>query len=172
MCACFQGGLNSLLEVHCPMMFELLLDVVDRFLDLRDTNAQFAIALWPAKLRKFGKVDRSKPMILPLSIERTWQRPISSLATPIVESVRTPAPIRPYPTGRLFLGVALPQALRARLRSHRPSGTFRNRLYLLLSSHHSTLGQLSWPFGPARGVALNTYPFLATIVLSLRRKYT
>ena len=32
------------------MMFELLLDVVDPFLDLRDTNAQFAIALWPSKL--------------------------------------------------------------------------------------------------------------------------
>jgi hypothetical protein len=40
----------------------------------------------------------------------------------IIESVRTPARIGPYPTGRLFW-VALSQALRARLRSHRPSGT-------------------------------------------------
>ena len=36
-------------------------------------------------------------------------------------------PIIPYPTGRFFRGT-LSQALRARLRSHRPSGTFRNRL--------------------------------------------
>ena len=36
--------------------------------------------------------------------------------------VRTPARIRPYPTGR-HLWVAPSQALRARLRSHRPSGT-------------------------------------------------
>jgi hypothetical protein len=54
-------------------MFELVLDVTDRFLNLR-------------------------------------------------ESVRTPARIRPYPTGRL-IWVALSQALRAPLRSHRPSGT-------------------------------------------------
>jgi len=40
-----------------------------------------------------------------------------NFVTPIIESVRTPpAPITPYPTGRLF-GVALSQALRARLRS-------------------------------------------------------
>jgi hypothetical protein len=36
--------------------------------------------------------------------------------TPIIESVRPPARIRPYPTGRLFW-VALSLALRARLRS-------------------------------------------------------
>ena len=52
---------------------------------------------------------------------------IRNFVTPIIELVRTPARITPYPTGRLF-GVALSQALRARLRSHRPSGTFRNRL--------------------------------------------
>ena len=51
---------------------------------------------------------------------------IRNFATPIIESVRTPARITPFPTGRLF-GVALFQALRARLRSRRPSGTFRNR---------------------------------------------
>jgi hypothetical protein len=40
-----------------------------------------------------------------------------------VKSVRTAARIIPYPTGRLF-GLALSQALRAWLQSHRPSGTF------------------------------------------------
>src|SRR5208283_4200830 len=54
---------------------------------------------------------------------------VQNSVTPIIESVRTPARITPYPTGRLF-GVALSQALRARLRSHRPSGTCRNRLSL------------------------------------------
>ena len=39
------------------MMFELLLDVVDPFLDLRDTNAQFAIALWPSKLVVCPKIS-------------------------------------------------------------------------------------------------------------------
>src|ERR1700731_2803338 len=41
---------------------------------------------------------------------------IRNFVTPIVESVRTPARITPYPTGRLFWE-ALSQALRARLRS-------------------------------------------------------
>ncbi len=36
-----------------------------------------------------------------------------NFVTPTIESVRTPARITPYPTGRLF-GVALSQALRAR----------------------------------------------------------
>jgi hypothetical protein len=36
--------------------------------------------------------------------------------------IRSPARIIPYPTGRLFW-MAPSQALRARLRSHRPSGT-------------------------------------------------
>ena len=43
--------------------------------------------------------------------------------------VRTPARIRPYPTGRL-LGVAMSQALRARLRSHCPSGVCRTLVIL------------------------------------------
>jgi hypothetical protein len=50
--------------------------------------------------------------------------PIRNFVTAIIESVGTPVRIRPYPTGRLFW-VALSQALRARLRSHRPSGTFK-----------------------------------------------
>src|ERR1700722_4413080 len=42
--------------------------------------------------------------------------------------VRTPSRIRPYPTGRLFWD-GDSQALRARLRSHRPSGTKAIRLW-------------------------------------------
>jgi hypothetical protein len=75
MCAVFlTKGEILFLKGSCPMMFELLLDGMDRFLNLR-------------------------------------------------ESVPTLARITPYPTGRLFW-VGLAQALRARLRSHRPSGTF------------------------------------------------
>jgi hypothetical protein len=52
---------------------------------------------------------------------------IRNFVTPIIESVRTPARITPSLRDGSF-GVALFQALRARLRAHRPSGTFRNRL--------------------------------------------
>ena len=38
------------------MMFELLLDVMDRLLNLRDTVAVRAIALLPRKVAEFGKV--------------------------------------------------------------------------------------------------------------------
>jgi hypothetical protein len=91
------------------MMFELLLDVIDRFLNVRDTDAECAISLLPSKVSEV-----SKGLMNPNR-------------TPIIESLRTTARITPYPTGRL-LGVTLSQALRARLRSHRPSGTFRNRI--------------------------------------------
>jgi hypothetical protein len=47
--------------------------------------------------------------------------------TPIIELVRTHLRESHRTLGRLF-GVSLSQALRARLRSHRPSGTLRNRL--------------------------------------------
>src|ERR1700720_4050930 len=63
------------------MMFELLLDVMDRFLNLRDRHSNHRIGAHTCTNQ-------------------------------------------PYPTGRLFWG-ALFQALRARLRSHRPSGTSR-----------------------------------------------
>ena len=65
------------------MMFELLLDVMDRFLNLRDTQS-------------------------------------SNRRAHLNESHRT---LRDG-----SFGAALSQALRARLRSHRPSGTFRKRL--------------------------------------------
>ena len=72
----------------------------------------------------YGMIGHSYPRH-PRSISRRKCGPycrIRNLVTPIIESVRTPARIRPYPTGRLFW-VALSQALRAWLRSHRPSGT-------------------------------------------------
>jgi hypothetical protein len=88
-------------------VFELVLDVTDRFLNLRDTNAECAIALLPSLLNPS---------------QYFFSYRTRNFVTPIIESVRTPARIRPYPTGRLFW-VALSQALRARLRSYRPSGT-------------------------------------------------
>jgi len=36
-------------------MFELLLDVMDRFLNLRDTDAERAIALLPSKVSEVWK---------------------------------------------------------------------------------------------------------------------
>jgi hypothetical protein len=71
-----------------PMMFELVLDVTERFLNLRDTNAQCAI---PCCQEEF---DESKPIFFSYRTR--------SFVTPIIESVCTPARIRPYPTGRLF----------------------------------------------------------------------
>jgi hypothetical protein len=68
------------LKDSCPMMFELLLDAMDRFLNLRDRHSNHRIGAHTCTNQ-------------------------------------------PYPTGRLF-GAMLSQALRARLRSHRPSGTF------------------------------------------------
>jgi len=57
------------LKGSCPMMFQLLLDGMDRFLNLRDTNAECAIALLPSKVSEvLERFDESKPMILPLSI--------------------------------------------------------------------------------------------------------
>jgi len=67
------------------MMFELLLDVTDRFLDLRNTNT----------------VPSSNRCAHPCESHRTLRDG--------------------------SFGVALSQALRARLRSPRPSGTTRHR---------------------------------------------
>jgi hypothetical protein len=78
-------------------MFELLLDVMDRFLNPRDTNAERAIALLPSK--------------------------VSNRDTRLHESHRT---LRDGSFGVAHLS----QALRARLRSYRPSGTFRSKLSL------------------------------------------
>ena len=37
------------------MVLELLFDVMDRFLDLRDANAESAVALLPRKVLQIGK---------------------------------------------------------------------------------------------------------------------
>ena len=70
------------------MMFELLLDGMDRLLNLRDTNAECSVALLPSK------------------VSEAWKG--LNFVTPIIESVRTPARITPYPTGRLFWGGPVP----------------------------------------------------------------
>src|ERR1700722_8757731 len=81
MCAVFfREGEIIFLQGSCPKTFELLLDVMERFLNLR-------------------------------------------------ESVRTPARITAYPTGRLFW-VAL-SGTRARLRSPRPSGTIWQQAFAI-----------------------------------------
>jgi len=54
---------------------------------------------------------------------------------PVIKSVCTPAPIIPYPTGRLVWG-ALSQALGARLRSCSPSGTFAGSSHTTLCALH------------------------------------
>jgi hypothetical protein len=47
MCAVFlKEGYILFLKGWCPMMFELVLDVTDRFLNPRDTNAECAIRPW------------------------------------------------------------------------------------------------------------------------------
>jgi hypothetical protein len=51
MCAVFlQEGYILFLKGWCPMMFELVLDVTDRFLNLRDTNTERAIASLPRRV--------------------------------------------------------------------------------------------------------------------------
>jgi hypothetical protein len=53
MCAVFfKEGQILFLKGSCPVMFDLLLDVMDRFLNLRDTNAECTIALLPSKVSK------------------------------------------------------------------------------------------------------------------------
>jgi hypothetical protein len=75
-CAVFlKEGEVFFLKGSCPMMFELLLDVMDRFLNLRDANAECAIALLPSKVSEVCLMNPSRCLLL--SIERPWQRPIS-----------------------------------------------------------------------------------------------
>jgi hypothetical protein len=94
-CAVFlKGRLNTLLERSCPMMFELLLDVMDRTCEIRTLLSVFGFE------------------VSSLQSSNRWAH--------LRESHRA---LRDG-----SFGVPLSQALRARLRSHRPSGTFRNRL--------------------------------------------
>ena len=51
-----------------------------------------------------------------------------NVVIPIIELARTAAHESHRPYGTAFFGVALSQALRARLRSHRPSGTSQQAL--------------------------------------------
>src|ERR1700733_1117280 len=87
MSPCFLRKANTLLKGSCPMMFELLLDVMDRFLNLRESNPECAIALLPSKVSEVWK-----GLMNPSRSKRC----------------RTPAPIRPCPTGRLLRGGAFP----------------------------------------------------------------
>src|SRR5271166_3850765 len=101
MCAVFlKEGSILFLKGSCPMMFELLLDVMDRFLNLRDTNAECAIALLPSKVSEVWK-GLMNPNRKPYNIN-VFSFRIRNSVTPIIESVRTPARITPYPTGRLL----------------------------------------------------------------------
>jgi hypothetical protein len=51
MCAVFlKEGYIFFLKGWSPMMFELVLDVTNRFLNLRDTNAECAIASLPRRV--------------------------------------------------------------------------------------------------------------------------
>jgi hypothetical protein len=63
-----------------------------------------------------------------------WESVPRTNVIPIVESVRTPAPIHTVPYGTAHLGAAIFQALRVRLRSHCPSGTFRKQALAKLDS--------------------------------------
>jgi hypothetical protein len=79
-----------------------------------------------------GQADRSQARSAWESVPQMY-RPVghgmigrSGGNVSLVESVRTPTRIIPYPTGRLF-GLALVQALRAWLRSCCPSGTKNRR---------------------------------------------
>jgi hypothetical protein len=82
----------------------------------------------PVAKQSFGGLERSdesKPMILPYQLNglrnghsrrqgykemdiKFLSFRIRNFVTPIIESVRTPARITPYPTGRLFWGDAVP----------------------------------------------------------------
>jgi hypothetical protein len=93
------------------MLFELLLNGTDRFLKLRDTEMEM---VWhPAQ------AFRDRSILLSDAANR---RPKTS------RSIRAYTCKNPHRTLRDGpFGVALFQALRARLRSHRPSGTFQTR---------------------------------------------
>jgi hypothetical protein len=92
-------------------------------------DRSLARSAWESVLREnrpvgYGMIGRIYPRHFK-GIPRRKRTPscrIRNSITPIIVSVLTPERIRPYPTERLFW-VALSLAPRARLRSHRPSGT-------------------------------------------------
>ena len=52
----FEAGQIFLFECSRPMMFELLLDVMDGFRYLRDAHAEGAVPLLPSKVSQIRKV--------------------------------------------------------------------------------------------------------------------
>jgi len=91
-------------------MFELLLDVMDRFLNPRDCKLP-----WKELYRRRKISQHTCEAFYYCAI-------ISDRIGAHTDTDHT------VPYGTALLGVTLFQALRARLRSYRPSGTFRNRL--------------------------------------------
>ena len=91
------------------MIFELLLDVMHRFLNLRDAKLP-----WKELYRRRKIAEHKCEAFYCCAI--ISDRIGANTAT---DHIRL--------GGDGSLGVALSQALRARLRSYRPSGTFRNR---------------------------------------------
>ena len=57
------------------MMFEVLLNVMDRAYEIPTLNAPTPFC--QAKFGGLERFDETKPMILPLSTERPFRRPIS-----------------------------------------------------------------------------------------------
>ena len=88
------------------VMFELLLDIMERFLNLRDTRLPWK------ELNRRGEIAQHK-------CEAFFRCAITSDRI----GAHT-ATDRTVPYGTALWGVALSQALRARLRSYRPSGIF------------------------------------------------
>jgi hypothetical protein len=58
------------------MMFELLFYAMDRFMNVRNTDAERTITLLPGKVSE-ERFAESKTMILPFSIGRPPQLPMS-----------------------------------------------------------------------------------------------
>ena len=101
-------------------------------------------------------------------VERARRDFCGRLITPIVESVRVPARIRPYPTGRLLWGGGS-QALRARLRSHCPSGTkaIRRRETSLVSAYGVSTPGTTQPPATRPERAPETRSFLSISLLKI-----
>ena len=81
------------------MMFELLLDVMDRACEIPTLKMRHSPV--PSKVSEVWK-----GLMNPIRYFFGFR--IRNFVTPIIESVRTPARITPYPTGRLFWGGAVP----------------------------------------------------------------
>jgi hypothetical protein len=77
------------------MMFELLLDVMDRACEIPTLKMRHSPV--PSKVSEVWK-----GLMNPIRYFFGFR--IRNFVTPIIESVRTPARITPYPTGRLFWG--------------------------------------------------------------------